>query len=271
MNYKCERNETHFKESEWGMTHGDQPEFTDVYDAFVEKFKPKKTTDDCYTPENVYNAIRDYVCNRFGYSPDVVVRPFWPGGNYERMHYPSGCLVLDNPPFSIFSKIVKFYCNNNIKFFIFGPGLTIFGGGDNRASYIVTGTGITYQNGANVMTGFAHNLDHEIYVEAFPELRNIIKKENDKNLKEQKKQVRKLSLPNEIVTAAKLQYFVSHNTPFQVRKRDAVFVRKLDNLPGGIFGGGLFLNDRAAADRAAADRILLSDREIELQKNINRK
>ena len=28
------------------------------YFDFVEKFKPKKTTDDCYTPENVYEAIK---------------------------------------------------------------------------------------------------------------------------------------------------------------------------------------------------------------------
>ena len=27
------------------------------YEGFVEKFKPKKTTDDCYTPETVYTAI----------------------------------------------------------------------------------------------------------------------------------------------------------------------------------------------------------------------
>lgn len=26
----------------------------DDYEAFVEKFKPKKTTDDCYTPPHVY-------------------------------------------------------------------------------------------------------------------------------------------------------------------------------------------------------------------------
>ncbi len=28
------------------------------YEGFVEKFKPKKTTDDCYTPEPVYEAIK---------------------------------------------------------------------------------------------------------------------------------------------------------------------------------------------------------------------
>lgn len=38
-----------------------QTAFYDVeaanYDAFTEKFKPKLTTDDCYTPEPVYDAI----------------------------------------------------------------------------------------------------------------------------------------------------------------------------------------------------------------------
>ena len=31
------------------------------YTAFVDKFKPKLTTDDCYTPENVYDAVADWV------------------------------------------------------------------------------------------------------------------------------------------------------------------------------------------------------------------
>ena len=29
------------------------------YHAFVQKFKPKKTTDDCYTPDIVYNAVAE--------------------------------------------------------------------------------------------------------------------------------------------------------------------------------------------------------------------
>lgn len=36
----------------------DAPQLSE-YDAFVEKFKPKKTTDDCYTPANVYDAVAD--------------------------------------------------------------------------------------------------------------------------------------------------------------------------------------------------------------------
>ena len=28
------------------------------YEGFCEKFKPRKTTDDCYTPANVYEAVK---------------------------------------------------------------------------------------------------------------------------------------------------------------------------------------------------------------------
>ena len=51
------------------------------YDGFVEKFKPKKTTDDCYTPEIVYNAIADWVANEYNLDKSVFVRPFYPGGD----------------------------------------------------------------------------------------------------------------------------------------------------------------------------------------------
>lgn len=86
------------------ITEHVQPTFAEVseeYKAFEEKFKPRKTTDDCYTPELVYDAVRDYVCSRYQIDRAAIVRPFWPGGDYERAEYPAGCCVLDNPPFSI--------------------------------------------------------------------------------------------------------------------------------------------------------------------------
>ena len=67
------------------------------YSEFVEKFKPKLTTDDCYTPPLVYEAVKDWACEEYGISPDSIVRPFYPGGDYEHFHYPDGCVVLDNP------------------------------------------------------------------------------------------------------------------------------------------------------------------------------
>lgn len=88
----------------------DNPE----YDAFVAKFKPKKTTDDCYTPPLVYEAVKTWACKEYDIDPDGIVRPFYPGGDYEHYVYPSGCTVLDNPPFSILTKICEFYIQHNI-------------------------------------------------------------------------------------------------------------------------------------------------------------
>ncbi|MBQ6650692.1 MAG: hypothetical protein IJM67_05500, partial [Atopobiaceae bacterium] len=50
---------------------------SDEYRAFVEKFKPKKTTDDCYTPPEIYEVVLDWVVARYGIKRDGVMRPFW--------------------------------------------------------------------------------------------------------------------------------------------------------------------------------------------------
>ena len=88
------------------------------YDGFVEKFKPKKTTDDCYTPPIVYNAVAEWVANEYDLDKSTFVRPFKPGGDYEREDY-NGKIVVDNPPFSILAAIVDFYLFYGIKFFSF--------------------------------------------------------------------------------------------------------------------------------------------------------
>ena len=83
------------------------------YGGFVEKFKPKKTTDDCYTPPAVYDAVLQYVRETYHIADDVpIVRPFYPGGDYENYDYPEGCMVVDNPPFSIFAKSQSSPCSS---------------------------------------------------------------------------------------------------------------------------------------------------------------
>ena len=83
------------------------------YDGFVEKFKPKKTTDDCYTPPAVYDAVLQYVRETYHIADDVpIVCPFCPGGDYENYDYPDGCVVVDNPPFSIFAKSQSSPCSS---------------------------------------------------------------------------------------------------------------------------------------------------------------
>lgn len=74
-------------------------------------------------PPAVYEAIKDWACREYGIDPDKVVRPFYPGGDYERFDYSDGKVVVDNPPFSILSKICKFYRDNHVPFFLFAPDL----------------------------------------------------------------------------------------------------------------------------------------------------
>ena len=90
-------------------------ELFEDYEGFVEKFKPKKTTDDCYTPPEIYDVVADYVSERFGIDRADMVRPFYPGGDFESFDYPDGCCVVDNPPFSILQRIKRFYRDNGIK------------------------------------------------------------------------------------------------------------------------------------------------------------
>ena len=264
------------------MTFADEsPE----YAAFVEKFKPKKTTDDCYTPENVYSVVRDWAVAHYGIAPDAeIVRPFWPGGDYEAFDYHDGCVVIDNPPFSILSKIVRFYDAHGVRFFLFGPILTLFGCARNpRIGFVAASCSITYKNGAVVRTGFVTNMG-EYVVETAPDLCRAVKAANDANVKAASRQLPKYDYPPEVLTAARASWLSIHGEDFRVRRGDAAFIRKLDAQGDTeIFGGGLLLSERAAAERAAAERAAeraaaeravvwkLSPREREMQRLIGKK
>ena len=63
------------------------------------KFNPKKTTDDCYTPPAVYDYVLQYVADHCDIDGMTVVRPFYPGGDYESLVYPDNCVVIDTRPF----------------------------------------------------------------------------------------------------------------------------------------------------------------------------
>lgn len=80
------------------------------YVGFVDKFKSKKTTDDCMTPPEYYDCIRDWVDENIApLAGRRIVRPFWPGADYTAFDYRPGDVVLDNPPFSILARIQDFY------------------------------------------------------------------------------------------------------------------------------------------------------------------
>ena len=207
------------------------------YDGFVKKFEPKKTTDDCCTPSVVYDAVVNFVGTLTDLTGRLIVRPFYPGGDYEHHDYPEGCIVVDTPPFSIYSKIVRFYLFHNIDFFLFAPHLTqIVANAD--CCYIVTGVDITYENGAVVNTSFTTNLINDIRLWLCPEL---AKKLADAQ-KIDKPVLAKNTYPIEFVSTATLGRIISRGIELKIPKTDCAYVRNLDglrNIGKSVFGGGI--------------------------------
>lgn len=238
----------------------EQITFGDVsqeYSEFVEKFKPKKTTDDCYTPANIYGVIRDWVCKEYGVDASQIIRPFKPGGDYLREDY-EGRVVVDNPPFSILTEIVKNYIDGGVKFFLFAPALTCFGAG-RFACTILTDSEITYQNGAVVRTSFITNLDENYAVRTCPELFKLIRDEEKNNKAIHVKSLPKYNYPSNVMTAAGAQKYAAYGIDLRVRKDEAFFIRALDSqrvAKKAVFGGGYLISDRAAkAQEEAAERV----------------
>lgn len=229
-------------------------EETKEYIEFVEKFKPKKTTDDCYTPDNIYDVVADYVAEYYHKDKSKFVRPFYPGGDYENYNYPDDCVVVDNPPFSIVTKIAKFYNARKIDYFIFAPGLTCF---NIPAQIVCTNFSIVYDNSACVNTSFVTNMD-KYAVRSAPELYNRLKKANEDNLKQNKKQLVKNAYPNNVVMSSMIQQYSKYGVEFYLTEKECAKVQKLD-CSKRLFGYGFLISKKAAerktdADRKAADR-----------------
>ncbi len=174
------------------------------YEEFVEKFKPKKTTDDCYTPPEVYDAVLAWVRREYGIPDDApIVRPFWPGGDYELEEYPEGCVVVDNSPFSILARIVRFYMARGVRFFLFVPSLTLFSAMLPGTTAIAAGLDVTYENGAVVRTGFRTNLEPGVAARTAPDLTRSVQAAADAVASRGRRHVPSYSYPPELLTAAR--------------------------------------------------------------------
>lgn len=225
------------------------------YKEFVEKFKPKKTTDDCYTPDLIYEAVAGYVADHYGLDRNNFIRPFWPGGDYEKEDY-TGKIVVDNPPFSILAKIRRFYLEKGIKYFLFAPALTIFSATIEDTA-VFSGGKLEYENGANVRTAFCTNLEPDTLCRTAPELQRRINEAKEKISEEQKKKFPKYQYPDNVVTAAKINALSDHGVAFSIDRKNAHFIRQLDaqkRSKKSIFGSGFLISSKAAAEKAAAEK-----------------
>ncbi len=242
--------------------------FGETYEEFVEKFEPKKTTDDCYTPVAIYEAVKSWVVEEYNLPERKIVRPFYPGGDYENYEYPENCVVIDNPPFSILSRIESFYCENNIDFFLFAPALTLFSSGYKNLpiTYITTGAAIIYENKANVSTSFVTNLNGDIAIRTAPSLRKEIEDAQEQQKEINIRKLPKYSYPPELLTGAIMNKLSNLNINFSVRKSECLFTRQLDEqkkIKKTIFGAGFLISENKATEKREAENKATEKREAE--------
>ena len=251
----------------------------DDYGEFTEKFKAKLTTDDCYTPVEVYEAVLGWLREKVDLSGANIVRPFWPGGDYEAYDYKEDDVVVDNPPFSILARILRFYQGRGIRFFLFGPQLTIFSSSSASLTYIPCACPVEYANGAKVNTGFISNLFGDVFAMSAPDLRKRIMEAQEKAERNGSASLPRYEYPPEVLTSSMLGYLSTHGVEFTVM-RDEVSPSKLSALASqravgkSIFGNGWLISEKKAAEKKAAEKIIvweLSDVEREAVRRIDKK
>ena len=255
---------------DWGFTEEGQDFFenrernnterqegNDEYNEFLEKFETKKTTDDCYTPDVVYEAVAGWVENEYGVKRANFVRPFYPGGDYQNYKYRDNAVVVDNPPFSILSEIIKFYCQNNIKFFLFAPTLTLFSSSSSSSCAICVGVGVTYENNATVNTSFITNMETNCRLRSAPTLYKAVKEANDENLKELRRELPKYEYPSYIITSTRCGQFSRYGIDFKVPIAESYHIRQLDaqkESGDAIYGSAYLLSERLKDEKEKAER-----------------
>lgn len=261
------------------------------YYEFISKFEERHTTDDCYTPPAIYDVVSDWVAKEYNLNPDNFVRPFVPNGDYQAFEYAPDAVVVDNPPFSILSKIIDFYLEKGIKFFLFAPNTSIFNclSRNRKVTVLCASASVIYDNGAKVKTAFVTNLEDDIAARSCPELYLAIK-EAQKNTNPKRN---KYTYPDEVVIFSKINTLSETGVHFEIKHNPCAFIRRLDEQKEsgkGIYGGGLLLSKNAvhsyrqakecsesnrvaaakkasekkAAEKAAATAWTLSDREREI-------
>ena len=266
------------KEFEERMARGEISEEDEEYQEFLEKFKLKKTTDDCYTPAPVYDAVARYVEETYGVSREQFVRPFYPGGDYQNERYPDGCVVVDNPPFSIMAEILRFYDSKGIRFFLFAPTLTLFSSSAGACTALPCTLAVIYENGASVNTSFLTNLEpRSIRFRSAPKLQAMVQEGIDEFARTLKKSLPKYSYPQHIITSSWVGILSRLGIEFSVPVAESEGISGLDSQKAtgkAIYGKGYIVSDRVKAEREKAEREKaerweLSARELAIIEKLN--
>ena len=150
-------------------------------------------------------------------------------------------------------KVVKFYEDHGIDYFLFAPHLTCMSIRSAR-SLICVGVQITYENGAKVPTSFAASKGP--LIRSAPDLYRILSEANAANIKAKKAPPKPVyTYPDNVMTSSAVALFSKYGIEY--REDIGVFVRAMDAQRGagkGIFGAGYIVPEEAARKAQEAAR-----------------
>lgn len=221
------------------------------YESFIAKFRDSpKTTDDCFTPKDVYEAVVEWLGSVYDMSDKVILRPFFPGGDYENSDYPENGVVIDNPPFSMFTKIYAFYAAHKIPFFLFGPGMTITSCCKYGCTAVMVDNNIVWDNGAVVRVDFASNLFGDIMAMTAPKLRQMLAACPSQNVK---KSLPSFAYPPEVVRVSDFHVICNGDVEYALHRSECAITKKLDRKDGMF--GDFFLASTEKGEAKEAARL----------------
>lgn len=151
------------------------------------------------------------------------------------------------------AKVVRFYEEHNIDYFLFAPHLTCL---SLRAahSHICVGVQVTYDNGAKVSTSFVASKGP--LIRSAPDLYRILDEANAANIKAKKTPPKPVyTYPDNVMTSNAVALFSKYGIEY--REDIGVFVYAMDaqrRAGKGIFGSGYIVPEEAVRKAQEAVR-----------------
>lgn len=254
-----------------------------MYKYCVTNGRNINSTDECYTPPAVYDTVLDYAVDRYNLQDKHVVRPFIPGGDYQKYVYDKNDVVIDNPPFSMTTKIAKWYINHDIPFFLFINGIygvSLSRGLHGKASVIATNANASFYHKPNnkvVKLGFVTNLEPKNII-----IRGDATLTNRLNGLVKKKPFKRFRYPHNFLKNSDILSALQRNVELKLTTDNCLFEDNLDYHKAqrfGVFGGGYLVDDQLYGefkeslkhDSTDTYCVTLSTREQKLIEQLNAK
>lgn len=240
--------------------------------------------DECYTSPEVYDTVLNYAIERYHLQGKHIVRPFVPSGNYQQYVYDKNDVVIDNPPFSMTTKITKWYINHDIPFFLFINGqyaVSLSRGLHGKATVIATNANCSFYHKPNnklIKMGFVTNLEPKDIV-----IRGDVALTNKLNSLVKKKALNKYQYPKNIIRNSDVLTAINRGVELKLTTNNCLFEDRLDyhkeHKLSGVVGGCYLVDDnvyneyKAAMEKAPlyTHHVIFSEREKAIIEHLNAK